>query len=56
MGGEWPDRPDHTSLTDPVWNVTLRCWDQDPAHRPTMAEVVKTLRAWRVFSLFEEPT
>ena len=34
--------------------MTLSCWHQDPAHRPTMAGVVGFLREWLVFSLFME--
>ena len=38
-------------LTDSAWDVTVRCWRQDPAQRPTMAKVVRLLREWPVFSL-----
>ncbi|KAF9779314.1 kinase-like domain-containing protein, partial [Thelephora terrestris] len=44
MGGERPDRPQDPGLTDAVWDVTLHCWDQDPAQRPAMTSVVGTLR------------
>jgi len=57
-GGEWPARPQEAQelgLTDSVWNMTHRCWHQDPACRPTMTEVVGLLREWPVFSLSMEP-
>ena len=37
-------------LTDSVWDMTLRCWHQDSARRPTMIDVVRLLRQWSVFS------
>jgi len=36
--------------------MTLKCWEQDPADRPTVTEVVKLLREWSVLSLSIEPT
>ena len=35
-------------LTDPVWGMASRCWQQDPARRPTATEVVGQLREWSV--------
>jgi len=58
MGGEHPARPGEAQelgLTDLVWNITLRCWRQDPAYRPTVTEVVGLLREWSVFSPSMEP-
>jgi len=49
-----PTRPQETQklgLTDSVWDMTLRCWEKDPASRPTVMEVVGFLREWPVFSL-----
>lgn len=46
--GERPDRPQDPGLTDSVWDVTCACWHQDPAHRPTVTGVVRTLREWLV--------
>jgi len=40
---------------DSVWGMTVSCWQQDPARRPTMARVVGFLREWLVFSLLVEP-
>ena len=47
MDGEWPARPQEAQelgLTDSMWGMTVRCWNQDPAQRPTMTEVVGLLR------------
>ena len=54
IDGKRPARPrgaEKLGLTDSVWDMTVRCWRQDPAHRPTMAKVVRLLREWPVFSL-----
>ena len=54
MGGERPDCPwegPERGLAGSVWDVAAHCWHQDPAQRPTMAEVVRVLREWLVFSL-----
>ena len=52
---ELPDRPQEKDLTDPVWEMTVRCWEHEPDRRPRMAEVVATLREWQVlFSLRHE--
>ena len=58
MGGERPARPQEAQglgLTDLIWNMTLRCWRQDPAYRPTATEVVGLLREWSVFFLSMGP-
>jgi len=47
MDGKRPDRPNEArelGLIDSLWNMTVRCWEQDPAHRPTMTEVVGLIR------------
>jgi len=57
MGGERPARPQKAQelgLTDLVWNMTCKCWRQDPARRPTVTEVVGLLRKWSVFFLSME--
>ena len=54
MDGERPARPQEgqeLGLTDSVWEMTVRCWHQDPAQRPTMTEVVELLRELLVSSL-----
>ena len=39
-----PEKTQELGLTDSVWDMAVRCWDQDPARRPTMVEVVRLLR------------
>ena len=46
---ELPDRPQAQDLTDPVWEMTVRCWEHEPGSRPRMTEVVATLREWQAF-------
>ena len=53
-GGERPARPQEAQelgLMDPLWDITVRCWDQNLAQRPTMIEVARPLREWLVLSL-----
>ena len=57
--GERPARPLGTrelGLTDSVWEMTVRCWQQDPTLRPSVTEVVGFLRERLVFSPSVEPT
>jgi len=57
--GERPTRPMDAydlGLTDPVWDMTLRCWAQYPAHRPTVTEAVRILRERSAFFLSIGPT
>ncbi|KAF9777373.1 kinase-like domain-containing protein [Thelephora terrestris] len=56
MGGERPNRPRKPGFTDSVWEVTLACWQQVPACRPAMAEVVGVLREWPVHFLSTGPS
>ena len=54
IDGKQPARPQEAQglgLMDSVWDMTVHCWSQDPAQRPTMSEVVRLLREWSVFSL-----
>ena len=44
MEGERPDRPQERDLTDSVWDMTERCWQEDPVFRPKIKEVVAILR------------
>ena len=47
INGERPARPQEAKelgLTDSVWEMTALSWHQDPAQRPTMAEVIRPLR------------
>jgi len=54
IDGGQPARPQEAQelgLTDFVWEMTVRCWHQDPPQRPTMLEVVGLARERPVFSL-----
>jgi len=44
LSGNRPARPVHSSLTDDLWDLTKRCWNQDPKLRPEIAEVVLCLQ------------
>ena len=33
-----------TTFTDPMWNLLIDCWDQDPKRRPDMGTVVQHLQ------------
>ena len=43
MRGERPPRPTHPALTDELWVLTQRCWNQDPHLRPEISKVLKVL-------------
>ena len=43
IGGKRPPRPTHPSLTDGLWKLTNRCWDQERRNRPRMLEVLIAL-------------
>jgi serine/threonine protein kinase len=42
---ERPSRPAHPQVSDRVWNMIQRCWNEDPFNRMTAAEVVDVLEA-----------
>lgn len=42
--GKRPERPEHPSLTNDLWNLNQRCWDQEPLLRPEISEVVNHLQ------------
>jgi len=45
LDGVRPERPQNANdigLTPGIWELLGRCWDQDPARRPTIEEVVMT--------------
>ena len=44
LAGKRPERPAHSSLTDNLWDLNQRCWDQEPLLRPRITEVVCYLR------------
>jgi serine/threonine protein kinase len=37
-----PDNAGDVGLTPPVWELLRRCWNQNPAQRPTMLNVVRS--------------
>ena len=39
VGGDRPSRPTHPALTDKLWALTQRCWDQDVDRRPNALRV-----------------
>ena len=44
--GTRPENPSgagEVGLTDSMWELICRCWEQNPARRPTMKEVVRGL-------------
>ena len=45
LNGRRPARPDHSELSDSVWETIEGCWKGDPARRKMMSEVVATLEA-----------
>ena len=56
MDGERPARPQEAQelgLTDSMWEMTVRCWHQDPAQRPMMTEVVGLLLKLLLFLSIE---
>ena len=42
--GQRPDRPEHPGLTDELWGMIRRCWEEDALRRPGSSEVVSHLR------------
>lgn len=42
--GKRPPRPPHQTLTNDLWALMQRCWDQDPHLRPEVSVVSKFLR------------
>jgi len=48
MAGERPPRPTHPTLTDELWELIQRCWDQEPQSRPKILEVAQVLRSQSV--------
>lgn len=43
IGGERPSRPAHPALTNQLWVLVQKCWDQDPQLRPEITEVLQVL-------------
>jgi len=45
LSGRRPPRPNHSELSNNVWEVIEGCWRSEPARRKTIAEVVIALDA-----------
>lgn len=43
ISGRRPPRPEHSGLTDGLWDLINLCWEQDQYNRPRMLEVLLTL-------------
>ncbi|KAF5392047.1 hypothetical protein D9757_003181 [Collybiopsis confluens] len=43
MSGKRPARPEHVWCPDYIWNLIIRCWAQEPAHRPDAQQVFRAL-------------
>ncbi|KZV82554.1 kinase-like protein [Exidia glandulosa HHB12029] len=43
VAGHRPERPSSGLLTDKLWDLIQRCWDQAPRLRPSMGTVVREL-------------
>ena len=50
MYGGRPDRPTNPCLSDRLWKLAQKCWDDNPKHRPGMEEVTKELNKMYVYS------
>jgi len=42
--GQRPGKPGHPEFTDPLWELTQRCWDQKAQNRPKIQDVIKALK------------
>ena len=50
MNGIRPDRPTHPSLTEPLWSLIRKCWNQMAKGRPKIGDVIKELKEMSVYS------
>lgn len=44
LSGQRPERPKDPVLTNELWDLTRRCFDQDPRRRPEITVVVRDLQ------------
>ena len=51
VGGQRPPRPTHPTLTDGLWVLMQRCWDQEVHLRPNALEVLRILHGLSVIVL-----
>lgn len=45
LAGRRPERPTHPNLTEDVWDLTQRCWNQNPKQRPEISEIIFCLQS-----------
>ena len=50
MNGKRPERPNHASFTDDLWELTQQCWETAPSDRPNAEQVLEVLKKLSVFS------
>ena len=55
LAAKRPGRPAHPNLTEELWGLMKRCWDQDPHLRPETSVVLRTLRGSSVSPLSRRP-
>ena len=49
LAGERPERPQGLEgmwLTDDIWSVLEHCWEPVPGNRPSVPEVLRSLKRW----------
>jgi len=44
MAGVRPERPVNAAMTDDIWEMVQSCWNQDPAKRPKISQVLACLQ------------
>jgi len=42
--GKRPERPNHASFTDCLWELTQKCWEQTPSDRPSAEQALEVLK------------
>ena len=51
MDGERPRQPNCSGITELLWALIQRCWDEEARSRPEMREVITVLGEVSVFIL-----
>lgn len=41
-------------LEHPVWTVLRACWDVEPSQRPTMADILRSVRHWQMLLCYTD--
>ena len=52
MSGKRPSQPTHPALTDQLWTLMQRFWNQDPRLRPDVSEALQLLSTSSVYHSF----